>query len=134
MEVLVDTSVWIDYFRSGDNSQDLDILIDENLIVTNDLILTELIPYLKIKRQIKVIALLKEVKRLSLDIQWNEIIDYQVKCLKSGANGIGIPDLIIAQNAKQNQCYIYSLDKHFRLSHKVLKVKLYGNDNPRRTE
>jgi predicted nucleic acid-binding protein len=104
MEVLVDTSVWIDYFRGGANSQDLDLLIDENLLVTNDLILSELIPYLKIKKQTKVIALLNEIKKLPLDIQWNEIIEYQVKCLKSGANGIGIPDLIIAQNAKQQYC------------------------------
>ena len=127
MEVLVDSSVWIDYFRDGINSHDLDFLIDENLIVTNDLILTELIPYLKIKRQLKVIALLKEVKRLPLDIQWNEIIDFQVKCLKSGANRIGIPDLIIAQNARQHQYTVYSLDKHFRLLHKVLKVRLHGD-------
>jgi predicted nucleic acid-binding protein len=125
MEVLVDTSVWIDYFRGGTNSQDLDLLIDENLLVTNDLILTELIPYLKIKRQTKVIALLNEIKKLPLDIQWIEIIDYQVKCLKRGANGIGIPDLIIAQNAKQQNCKVYSLDKHFRLLNKVLKLKLH---------
>ncbi|HFD31916.1 MAG TPA: PIN domain nuclease, partial [Gammaproteobacteria bacterium] len=45
--------------------------------------------------------------------------------LKSGANGVGIPDLIIAQNAKQNNCTIYSLDKHFRLLNKVLKVNLH---------
>jgi predicted nucleic acid-binding protein len=126
MEVLVDTSIWIDYFRGGGNSKDLDFLIDENLIVTNDIILAELIPYLKIKMQRKVIELLHEVKKISLDIHWEEIIEFQVKCLKGGANGVGIPDLIIAQNAKQNNCKVYSLDKHFRLLNQVLKVKLYG--------
>ena len=126
MEVLVDTSIWIDYFRGGGNSKDLDFLIDENLIVTNDIILAELIPYLKIKMQMKVIELLQEVNKFSLDIHWEEIIEFQVKCLKGGANGVGIPDLIIAQNAKQNNCKVYSLDKHFRLLNQVLKVKLYG--------
>ena len=29
MEVLVDTSVWIVYFRSGDKSEKMDFLIDE---------------------------------------------------------------------------------------------------------
>jgi len=125
MEVLVDTSIWIDYFRGGKNSQDLDVLIDENLIATNDIILAELVPYLKIKKQTKVINLLHEVNRVPLEIHWEEIIEFQVKCLKSGANGIGIPDLIIAQNAKNNDCKIYSLDKHFRLLDQVLKVKLY---------
>lgn len=125
MEVLVDTSIWIDYFRGGGNSKDLDCLIDENLIVTNEIIQAELIPYLKIKRQTKVIKLLQEINRVPLDIHWEEIIEYQVKCLKGGANGVGIPDLIIAQNAKQNSCKVYSLDKHFRLLNQVLKVKLY---------
>jgi predicted nucleic acid-binding protein len=125
MEVLVDTSIWIDYFRGGDGSKDLGFLIDENLIVINDLILAELTPYLKIKRQIKVINLLHEVNQIPLDIHWEEIIEFQVKCLKAGANGVGIPDLIIAQNAKQYGCKVFSLDKHFRLLNRVLKVGLY---------
>jgi len=125
MGVLVDTSVWIDYFRSGDNSKDLDYLIDENIIVINDIILAELIPYLKVKKQTKVIELLHEINRTPLSISWDEIIEFQVKCLKGGANGVGIPDLIIAQNAKQNDCMVYSLDKHFRLLNQVLKVELY---------
>ena len=127
MEVLVDTSIWIDYFRSGDNSKDLDYLIDENLIVTNDIILAELIPYLKIKRQANLIKLLHEINRIPLSIYWEELIEYQVKCLKGGTNGVGIPDLIIAQNAKQNSCKVYSLDKHFRLMKKTLNIKLYGS-------
>lgn len=126
MEVLVDTSIWIDYFRGGDNSKDLDFLIDENLIVTNDIVLVELIPYLRIKKQAEVIELLHEINKVPLSIHWGEIIEYQVKCLKGGANGVGIPDLIIAQNAKQNNCKVYSLDKHFRLLYKVLKLKLHG--------
>ncbi len=125
MDVLVDTSIWIDYFKGGDNSKDLDFLIDENLIVTNDIILAELIPYLKIKKQLKVIKLLHEVNKVPLTIHWEELIEFQVKCLKSGANVVGIPDLIITQNAKQNSCKVYSLDKHFRLLNQVLKVKLY---------
>ena len=85
MDVLVDTSIWIDYFKGGDNSKDLDFLIDENLIVTNDIILAELIPYLKIKKQLKVIKLLHEVNKVPLTIHWEELIEFQVKCLKSGA-------------------------------------------------
>jgi len=125
MEVLVDTSIWIDYFRCGDSSKDMDVLIDENIIVTNDIILAELIPYLKIKKQTKVVKLLHEVNLVPLNIHWEEIIEFQVRCLKAGANGVGIPDLIIAQNAKQNSCKVYSLDKHFHILNQVLKVKLH---------
>ena len=124
-EVLVDTSIWIDYLKSGDNSSDMDSLIDKNLLLTNDIIQAELIPSPKIKKQTKVIELLQNINRTPLKINWEKIIESQVLCLKSGANGVGIPDLIIAQNAKENDCMIYTLDKHFRLLNKVLKVKLY---------
>jgi predicted nucleic acid-binding protein len=125
MEVLVDTSIWIDYFRGDGNSEHVDFLIDENLLVTNELILAELLPFLRVKKQERLIDLLQEINMTPLDIRWNEIIDYQVRCLEDGANGIGIPDLIIAQNAIQNGSLVYTLDKHFRLMNETLNVQLY---------
>jgi predicted nucleic acid-binding protein len=124
MPVLVDTSIWVEYFRSGDNLKRLDFLIDENLVVTNDLILAELIPFLKIRKQRKIIELLNNIYRLPLNIKWDELIDYQVKCLKKGINGVGIPDLIIAQNAKQNDCEIYSSDNHFKLLKNAINITI----------
>ena len=125
MPVLVDTSVWIEFFRSGKNSEQLDFIIDENLALTNDLILAELVPFLKIKKQNRIVKLLYNVSRLPININWDEIIQYQVRCLKSGVNGVGIPDLIIAQNAKQNHCEIYSLDKHFILLKDIINIKIF---------
>ena len=125
MSVLVDTSIWVEYFRTGDNSKTLDFLIDENLIVTNDLILAELIPFLKILNQSKLVNLLLNINRFDLSVNWDQIIEYQYKCLKNGLNGIGIPDLIIAQNAKQNHCEIYSLDNHFRLMKDILNLQVH---------
>lgn len=124
MQVLVDTSVWIDYFRSGRNSESLDFLLDENLVVVNDLILAELVPFLRVRKQRKVIELLYHIKMMNLSIDWEQIIVFQFKCLKRGLNGIGIPDLLIAQNAKQNRCDIYSLDNHFKLMKDILEIRL----------
>ncbi len=124
MSVIVDTSIWIEYFRSGNNSEKLDFLIDENLIVINDLILAELVPSLKVRNQRKIVNSLHNIKKLELLINWDQIIDFQFKCLKNGLNGIGIPDLILAQNAKQNRCEIYSLDNHFKLMQDILKLQL----------
>jgi len=124
MSVLVDTSIWIEYFRHGNNFEKLDFLIDENLVVTNDLILAELIPFLKIRNQRKLINLLYKINKFEIVVNWEKIIDYQYKCLKKGLNEIGIPDLIIGQNAKQNHCSIYSLDNHFNLMGNILKIKL----------
>lgn len=124
MSVLVDTSVWVDYFRGGDNSAKLDFLIDENLVVVNDLILAELVPFLRIRNQHKIIDLLYNVKNLRLEIDWNEIMELQFKCLKNGLNGIGLPDLIIAQNANQYRCKIFTLDSHFNLMKECLGLEL----------
>ncbi len=125
MRILVDSSVWIDYFCSGEQSSHLDLLIDENLLAVNDIILAELVPFLKIRKQRKAIHLLNEVYRHPLQIDWEELIRFQVRCLQTGTNGIGLPDLIIAQNAKQNRSAIYSLDNHFRLLGPIIRVDLY---------
>jgi predicted nucleic acid-binding protein len=124
MSVLVDTSIWIEYFRSGNHLERLDFLIDENLIVINDLILAELVPSLKIHNQGKIVKLLYNINKLELFINWVQIIEFQFKCLKNGLNGIGIPDLILAQNAKQNRCDIYSFDNHSNLMKDILGLQL----------
>ena len=124
MSVIVDTSVWIDYFRSGNNSAKLEFLIDEELIVINDLILAELVPFLKVQNQRNIIKLLFNIKKLDLTLNWDQIIEFQFNCLKNGLNGIGIPDLIVAQNAKQNHCKIYSFDNHFILMKDILELQL----------
>jgi len=124
MSVIVDTSVWIDYFRSGNNSAKLDFLIDEELIVINDFILAELVPFLKVQNQRNIIKLLFTIKKLDLTLNWDQIIEFQFNCLRNGLNGIGIPDLIVAQNAKQNHCEIYSFDNHFRLMKDILELQL----------
>jgi len=126
VEVLVDTSIWIDYFKSGEDSEKLDYLIDENLVLTNELILTELLPLLVLKKEQKLISLLEKIQKYPVQINWNELVEYQVQCLKTGISGVGIPDLIIAQNAIQNNLPVYSIDKHFGFMHDAkFGLKLY---------
>ena len=124
MSVLVDTSIWIEYFRSGNHAAKLDFLIDKNFIVINDLILAELVPSLEVHNQSKIVKLLYKINKIGLSINWIQIIDFQFKCLKNGLNGIGIPDLILAQNAKQNGFEIYSLDNHFNLMKDIIGLRL----------
>ncbi|MBN1600309.1 MAG: PIN domain nuclease [Chitinispirillaceae bacterium] len=54
--VLVDTSVWIDYFRGVDSPQAnrLDLLLDEERVVTGDLIIAELMQGFRTKAQITI--------------------------------------------------------------------------------
>jgi len=113
MSVLVDSSVWIEYFRGSGPGSELNYLIDENLVVVNDLILAELLPALHIRRQRKLISLLKEIARRPVDVDWDDIVQLQITCLRNGINKVGIPDLIIAQHAIRNGLELLSRDKHF---------------------
>lgn len=124
MNILVDSSIWIDYFRSGIQSEKLDSYIDQNLICTNDLILAELIPFLKVKKQIRVMKLLRSVTNISLNIRWGKIIDFQTICLQNGINNVGIPDLIILDNAIQNDLVLFTLDNHFNLINKYFDFEV----------
>jgi hypothetical protein len=49
-------------------------LIDENQIVINDLILAELLPALHLRRQRKLINLLKEIVRSPIHVNWDDIV------------------------------------------------------------
>lgn len=124
MQVLIDSSVWIDYFRGDNNSEKLDFFIDNNVVCTNDLILAELIPFLKLSKQYKLINLLNEIEKIPLKIDWKDIIELQITCLKQGINKVGIPDLIIVNNVIQNGLTLYSLDKHFKLINKINRFSL----------
>jgi len=44
--VLIDSSVWIDFLSGKPEAVPMLELIDNNLICTNDLILTELLPFI----------------------------------------------------------------------------------------
>jgi hypothetical protein len=88
------------------------------------LILAELVPFLQIKKQSRVIKTLNQITRVSLDINWGKIIDYQTTCISNGINNVGIPDLIILDNIIQNKLILYSLDKHFKLINQNIKFDI----------
>jgi predicted nucleic acid-binding protein len=125
--VLIDTSVWVEYFRGSNKikASAIDDLIDLNRICTNDLILSELIPQLKIKKEFDLIDTLQAITNIKLDINWQELIEFQVNNLKNGVNKVGIPDLIILQNAINNDLELYTLDRRFFIMNKHLKFRLF---------
>lgn len=125
MSVLVDSSIWVDYFRGSAKDRRLEFLIEENLVVVNNLILAELIPALHLKSQHKLIDLLREIACPPFELDWNALIQMQIICLKHGINKIGIPDLMIAQHAIHNDLELYTRDKHFKLIAQHIPLALY---------
>jgi len=125
VSVLVDSSVWVEYFRGSPDQAELDYLIEEDLVVVNDLILAELVPALHVRRQRKLIRLMREIARPPLTVDWADIIQMQILCLRNGINKVGIPDLMIAQHAIQHGLELYSRDKHFKLLARQVPLALH---------
>lgn len=124
MNVLVDSSVWIAYFRGSDAADRMDWLISEGLVATNDLILAELLPSLLVRGENRLARLLRETVRFPLTPDWDDVIKLQTVCLRKGINKVGIPDLLIAQHARQHHLRLYTLDRHFTLLSQYIPLNL----------
>ena len=124
--VLVDSSIWIEYFKGNQEVLLLNNLIDTNSICINDIILAELLPAINHKNEKELKDILLSITKLDLNINWNHIIHMQTINLKNGINKVGITDLIIAQNSIDNDIKIYSLDKHFKLMSKLHGILLFN--------
>ena len=124
MKIFVDTSIWIGYFNNGlyDN---LESLIENDLIVINDIILTEMIPFLHNIKAIAIIDIMTSLPKNKMNINWKSLIELQKTNLANGVNKVGIPDLIICQNVMQNNQLLWTNDKHFSLMQNYSDLELF---------
>ncbi len=125
-KILVDSSIWINYFNNKRYYNILTELIIDNQICTNNLVLTELIPFLKIKKMNELITALLEVDSIPININWEIIMNYQLINLKNGINKVGIPDLIILDNVISNNLILFTADKHFILMNEYLEFSIFN--------
>ena len=125
--VLVDSSVWIEYFKGNKQTVALNKLLDLNNICVNDLILAELLPSINHKKESVLKELLLTITKIPLNINWNTIIYMQTQNLKNGINKVGIADLIIAQNVIDNDLELYTLDRHFELMSDLQGFRLFSS-------
>lgn len=123
--VLVDTSIWISFFKGDDSGRALFPLLESNQVCINDLILSEIVPSLRLRKENHLETLLQSIERIELRIVWSQIIEMQTLNLRNGINKVGIPDLIIAQNAIQNDFSLMSLDKHFLMMKESTGLRMY---------
>ncbi len=123
--ILVDSSVWIAYFKGDERALPLNELIDLNDLCINDLILAELIPSIVQKKENTLKDLLLAIKTINIEINWQELMEMQVLNLSKGIHNVGIADLIIAQNAMRHNVELFTLDRHFILLRQHQKLKIY---------
>ena len=125
MNNLVDTSVWIEYFKGNQKYSFITDLISTNAICINEIILTELLPSIIHREERELAELINSIKKYVLIIDWQEIRDIQLLNLRHGNNNIGISDIIIAQNCLQNGLKMIVHDKHFETMAKYIPLEIH---------
>ena len=121
---LVDSSAWIEYFRGNESYSFINSLISVNGICTNDIILAEMLPAINYRNEKMLAELLNSVKKYALSIDWQEIREIQLLNYRFGNNGVGISDIIIAQNCIQNKLILITHDKHFAAMAKYIPLDI----------
>ena len=113
---LIDTSVWIEFFRGrkeGIKKRILELL-DHNRIFTNGIVIAELLVGSSGKREINF------VKENLLKLNYLDTgMEFFFSCGEMGNQlrqaGISVPfsDLVIATHAKQHRLIVLTLDQHY---------------------
>jgi predicted nucleic acid-binding protein len=125
LNILIDSSGWIEYLRGNKDYSFLSSLIMGNAICTNEIILAELLPSIIFKNEQNLAELLNAVKKYELIIEWEEVRSIQLLNMKHGNNHIGISDIVIAQNCIQNGLRIIANDRHFSAMSKYVPIEIY---------
>ena len=123
--VLVDTSIWIEYFNKPDSGAgtSLENLLKEGRVLGAGLVLTELLQGAKIEKEFQLI--LDSVTALPfLETTLTTCIDAGRISFSLHKKGVTIPvtDIILASLALENRCLIFTLDPHFN---RIPGIKLF---------
>ena len=113
--ILVDTSIWIEYFKGNKSVAAIIEDKDTNSVFIAGPMLTELIQGMKTESEKENFASCLEglLKLVITDLDW---IDAGMlgSSLREEGITVPLPDLLIYTLAKNNNCSLYTLDKHFK--------------------
>jgi predicted nucleic acid-binding protein len=123
MNYIIDSNIWIEFFNKKNFFDSVSELLINNNTYLNKIILAELIPSAQAKREFEFIECLSGIETLDLNIDWDEIIGIQIQCIKNGINKLGLLDIAIAQNARQNNAGIFTVNHHMILLCNLIGVE-----------
>ena len=124
--VLIDTSIWIEYFRGKKEVyKKVNELIDSGRVCSLGLITAELIQGAKTEKEIRVIKDIATVfpRPAEEPHSWENAGMLSFRLKKTG-KGIGLADCYIATIAKENNAIIYTLDEHFKEMQNQIDIAL----------
>jgi len=126
-KVLVDTSVWIEFFRKNEPYHaTVARLIDAEQICLTGIIVAELIQGAKTDKELSILLNFPQVFPLLPDTPqlWLEAGRLAYSLRRKGVT-VGLADCFIAATAAGAKVPVATLDTHFELLKKTAKVRLY---------
>ncbi|MBI5639732.1 MAG: PIN domain-containing protein [Nitrospirae bacterium] len=126
-KVLVDTSVWIEFFRKRDPWYvAVSGLMDDKRVCCAGIILAELIQGAKSEKELQVLRDFRHIFPFieeSVDL-WQAAGELSHVLLRKGKS-VGLSDCYLAVAAKTNKLKVLTLDKHFELIKGLAGISLY---------
>jgi len=114
-DVMIDSSVWIEYFRHGEGSisDNVDSLIDQDRVVICGIVEMEIIQGMKPKERTRIISLFDALHYVDASRNDYKLAGELLGKLRT--KGITIPstDSLIATISIRNNLELFSTDKHF---------------------
>jgi predicted nucleic acid-binding protein len=117
MKVLVDTSVWIDHLRFGD--EDLSRLLDEGGVLCHPFVMGELACG-NLRNRSEILDLLGNLPSAAV-AQHDEVLRMVEERTLSG-KGIGWIDMHLIASALLSACTLWTRDRHLTAVTKTLKI------------
>lgn len=128
-EVLIDTSIWVEFFREPNSNwaKTVELLLGEKRVCTTPLVMVEVISgarnrseFHRLKRDFEALPRLEPPADL-----WDQLLESRWQLKSRGISGISIPDLVIAHTALTHQKTIFTRDQDFQRMQRFLGLKLF---------
>lgn len=126
-KILIDTSVWIDYFKNktAGLSKKVDEILSKHEVYVPKIVIAELIQGSKSEREISVIEDFVDAFNIidQKEDTWIKAGKLSFSLKRKGKN-VNLTDCYIAMIAKDYGCHIFSLDEHFKDIQKSVDIDL----------
>jgi hypothetical protein len=127
--VLVDSSIWIEFFRHPDApvSLVLDHLLSQRLVCSTGLVKAEVVPGARSPKEFRRLRSLFDALPQAPEGEgfWAHLVRFRHRLQTKGVLGIGIPDLIVATVAIQNRKFVFTTDEDFQRMIPYVPVRLF---------
>jgi len=125
--ILIDTSVWIEYFRNKSSSvaKKVDRFFEEDEVYVPKIIIAELMQGSKSKKELSIIEGFFDAFHIidQKEDSWIKAGSLSYKLKKKGKN-INLFDCYIAVIAQEYGCTIFSLNRHFKDIQSLINVSM----------